>query len=304
MNPLISVILCTYNGADFLKEQIDSLLNQTWKPFEIIISDDGSTDDTRSILQSYKDHPSIQFFFQEKNLGPIKNVEFALGKTKGDLIAFSDQDDIWKPEKLETLYRSIDNSLLIYSDSELVNEKGESLNKKLSDLRNMYTGTDSKGFVFSNVVWGHAMMIYRQLLQYALPIPENIPHDIWLAYAATTHGGIQYLDKVLTLYRQHSKTHTITIAAPATTRSHEKRYRDFEKQLNWINIMKDYATEEEHSFYEELYRLYKEKENGKYCLKLFSFLLRHQKELFRYKRKSFISNLIEISKLSRGERRD
>ena len=197
MNPLISVVLCTYNGADFLKEQMDSLLTQTWKPIEIIVSDDGSTDNTRDILLSYKHHTQIQLFFQDKNLGPIKNVEFALRNTIGDFIAFADQDDIWKSEKVETLYKSMDQSLLVYSDSELVNEKGETLNKKLSDLRHMYTGTDSKGFVFSNVVWGHAMMIKRDLLQYALPIPENIPHDIWLAYIATAHGGIQYLDKVL-----------------------------------------------------------------------------------------------------------
>jgi Glycosyltransferases involved in cell wall biogenesis len=301
MNPLISVVLCSYNGADFLKEQIDSLLNQSWKPLEIIISDDGSTDQTRDILLSYKNHPNIQLFFQDKNLGPIKNVEFALGKTKGDFIAFSDQDDIWKPEKVESLFGSMNQSLLVYSDSELVNEKGEPLNKKLSDLRHMYSGSDSKGFVFSNVVWGHAMMIKRELLQYALPIPENIPHDIWFAYAATVHGGIFYLDKVLTEYRQHSKTHTITLATATPTRSRKKRYQDFEKQLHWIQVMKDHAAKNELIFYDELYQLYEKKQNGKYNLKLFSFLLKHHKELFRFKRKSFTSNLIEITKLSRGE---
>ena len=301
MNPLISVVLCTYNGADFLQEQIDSIINQTWKPIEIIISDDGSTDQTKEIILSYKDHPQIQIFFQEKNLGPIKNVEFALRKTTGNFIAFSDQDDIWKPQKLETLYNAFDNSLLVYSDSELVNEKGETLNKRLSDLRYMYSGTDSKGFVFSNVVWGHAMMIKRELLQYALPIAENIPHDIWMAYVATVHGGINYIDKVLTFYRQHSKTHTITIAVPAKTRSYQKRYKDFERQLNWIYQMKEHAGENERKFYEELYHLYKEKEKGNFNWKLFSFLLNHQKALFRFKRKSFTSNLIEMIKLSRGE---
>ena len=112
MNPLISVVMCTFNGSEFLKEQIDSLLNQTWKPIEIIISDDGSTDQTRSILLTYKDHPDIQLFFQQQNLGPIKNVEFALGKTTGNFIAFSDQDDIWKPEKIESLYKTLNQSLL------------------------------------------------------------------------------------------------------------------------------------------------------------------------------------------------
>ena len=301
MNPLISVVLCTFNGADFLKEQIDSILSQTWKPIEIIISDDGSTDQTRSLLGSYKNHPDIQLFFQDRNLGPIKNVEFALEKTTGNYIVFSDQDDIWKPEKIESLYKSLGNSLLVYSDSELVNENGETMNKKLSDLRHMYSGTNSKGFVFSNVVWGHAMMIQRKLLEYALPIPQNIPHDIWLGYIATVRGGITYLDKVLTNYRQHSKTHTITIAVPTKTRSNEKRFKDFERQLYWIKVMKEYAGDNERNFYEELSALYKEKQNGRFNWKLFSFLLKHHKELFKFKRKSFTSNLIEIAKLSRGE---
>lgn len=303
MNPLISVVLCIYNGEDFLKEQIESILNQSWDTIELIISDDQSSDNTRNILQSYSTHPSIRLFFQDKNLGPVKNVEFALKQAKGDLIAFSDQDDIWKPEKLETLFSAIENRLLVYSDSELVDEKGNSLNKKLSDLRNMYSGTDSKGFVFSNVVWGHAMMIRRNLLQYALPIPVTIPHDIWLAYIATVKGGITYLDKVLTFYRQHSKTHTITLAVPATTRTLDKRYKDFEKQLNWLGVMKNHAQENEKQFYEHLHLLYKEKEKGKFSWKLFSFLINHHRELFRFKRKSFASNLVEIIKLSRGERR-
>src|SRR5947209_4830727 len=127
MNPLISVVLCTYNGGDFLKEQIDSILNQTWDAFELIISDDHSSDNTKNILQTYNAHPSVRLFFQDKNLGPIKNVEFSLRQTKGDFIAFSDQDDIWKPEKLETLFSNIGDRLLVYSDSELVNEKGEAL---------------------------------------------------------------------------------------------------------------------------------------------------------------------------------
>jgi glycosyltransferase involved in cell wall biosynthesis len=304
MNTLISVVLCTYNGEDYLKEQIDSILNQTWNAFELIISDDHSSDNTRSILQTYSAHPSVRLFFQDTNLGPIKNVEFSLRQTKGDFIAFSDQDDIWKPEKLETLFSNIGDRLLVYSNSELVNEKGDALNKNLSDLRNMYSGTDSKGFVFSNVAWGHAMMIRKNLLQYALPIPENIPHDIWLAYIATVNGGIGYIDKVLTAYRQHSKTHTITLAVPATTRTRNKRYQDFERQLNWIEVMKNHAQENEKRFYEDLYQLYKEKQNGKFSWNLFAFLLKHHRQLFRFKRKSFSSNLVEIIKLSRGERND
>ncbi|HEU0065064.1 MAG TPA: glycosyltransferase family 2 protein, partial [Flavisolibacter sp.] len=276
MNPLISIVLSTYNGEDFLKEQLQSLLKQSWTNLEIIVSDDHSTDNTTDILNEFNNHPSIRLFLQKENLGPIKNVEFAVRQATGSYIAFCDQDDIWKPGKIEQLHKSIGNYLLVYSDSELINEKGTLLGKKLSELRNMYTGTNSKGFVFSNVVWGHAMMINRKLLQLALPIPEMIPHDIWLAYVATVNGGIKYHDEVLTLYRQHSKTHTITMAVPATTRAQSKRYEDFKKQLQWIEIMKEHAQESEKEFYSKLYALFKQNQNGKYNYALFQFLLANQ----------------------------
>src|ERR1700712_5400324 len=109
MNPLISIVLCTYNGEDFLKEQLQSLLNQSWTNLEIIVSDDHSTDKTIDILNEYNNHPSFRLFMQKENLGPIKNVEFALRQATGPYIAFCDQDDIWKPGKIEQLYKSIGN---------------------------------------------------------------------------------------------------------------------------------------------------------------------------------------------------
>src|SRR6478609_835146 len=140
MHPLISIVLCSYNGAKFIDEQIQSLLQQTYPNLEIIISDDASTDGTQAILKKYKTHPAFKIFLQQTNLGPIKNVAFALQQAIGSFIAFCDQDDIWLPQKIETLHAQIGDDLLVYCDSELVDEHGQSLHKKISDVRNMYTG--------------------------------------------------------------------------------------------------------------------------------------------------------------------
>ncbi len=294
-------MLCTYNGERFLQAQIDSLLQQSWKNIEIIISDDDSEDGTRNILQGYQSDPRFHIRYQPKNIGAIHNFEYATQQAKGEYIVFCDQDDIWLPEKIEKLYRAIGDRWLVYSDSILIDEDGLSLQKNLSQLRKMCSGNDTRGFIFSNVVWGHAMMIKKDLLPHVLPIPKNVPHDIWFAAKATALTGIQYLDEPLTLYRQHAETVTTTIAQKANTRPHKKRYADFEEKLNWINVLKHNCREDEKEFYEKLYDLFSLKANGRFVSPLFFFLLQNQDIIFRFTNKNLFSRIIEIRKLSRGE---
>lgn len=301
-HPLISIVLCTYNGEAFLKEQLNSLLAQTWPALEIIVSDDCSTDGTKDILRQYESNPLLHIFFQPNNLGPVKNFGFAASQAQGAYIAFCDQDDIWLPGKIEKLYAAISNAPLVYADSELVDEQGNSLNKKISDLRCMYSGDDSRGFVFSNVVWGHAMMVTAALLQQSLPVPDKTPHDIWLAVKAVTNGGIKYLDEVLVKYRQHSKTVTTTIAHNTVQRSVSKRYADYLEKLHWMELILANERESYKSFYTELINLYGQKSNGAYVWPLFFFLLKHRKAMFSFSQKSAVSQFIEITKQARGEK--
>jgi glycosyltransferase involved in cell wall biosynthesis len=301
--PLISIVLCTYNGEQYLEEQMNSLLAQTYYPFEVVVSDDCSTDGTKSLLERYRNDPRVKIVLQEKNLGPVKNFEFASGLAKGDFLAFSDQDDIWLPEKLEKLYAAIGDRWLVYSDSELINEAGVKLGKKLSDLRNMYSGDDTRGFIFSNVVWGHAMFINRKLLQYVLPIPENIPHDIWMAFKAATLTGIKYLDEPLTLYRQHSQTVTKTITEKAGTRTLSRRFIDYEEKLNWIQVMQTNERQVYQPFYKRLAELYALKQEGKFVWPLFLFLLKHRAAIFKFRNKGAFSQVLELRKQARGERK-
>jgi glycosyltransferase involved in cell wall biosynthesis len=300
---LVSIILCTYNGERFLQAQLDSLLQQSWQNLEIIISDDASSDDTRNLLATYAGDKRFRIFLQPENLGPVANFEFAIRQAKGEWLAFCDQDDIWLPEKIERMMAERNNYWLVYSDSILVDENGNSLRKKLSDLRMMYSGADTRGFVFSNTVWGHAMLVSRELIPHVLPIPPGIPHDIWLAMKATIYTGILYIDEALTLYRQHSHTVTTTIAQKAVTRARDKRYNDFETKLNWIGLIRDAEHGNRRDFYSKLYDLFCRKANGNFVWPLFFFLLRYQSLLFRFTRKPMISRIIEIRKISRGERK-
>src|SRR5688500_10348209 len=94
--PLVSIALCVYNGEKFLREQLDSLVNQSYPNIEIIASDDRSTDASLLILQEYADrYPYFKFGQNEQNLGYVKNFEKVISLCSGDLIALSDQDDIW-----------------------------------------------------------------------------------------------------------------------------------------------------------------------------------------------------------------
>lgn len=302
--PLISIVACTYNGEKFLREQIESLLKQTYPNLEIIISDDGSTDKTREILSEYKDCPKLKLIFREKNLGFIKNFEATSLLAKGDYISFCDQDDIWLPNKIESLFSSIGHHSMIFSNSELIDENGNSLNKTLTDFRYMQDEHDSRCFAFMNVVPGHTMMIRKEVLKHSIPFPETQYHDWWMAVQATNLHGITYKNEVLTLYRQHSGTTTKTIIEKKNigSRTFSKRYLDFLRQSEKLADFVNNPIEKNKVFFKRLYHLYLLKKEGKYVWPLFWFLLKHSKTLFKFAKKSFTSKLILIRKMARGEK--
>lgn len=100
MEKQIDVLLATYNGEKYVKEQIESILNQTYRNIRIIISDDCSTDNTVKILEEYKEKDKrIELYTQKENLGVVKNIEFLLKKVENELYMLSDQDDVWLPKK-------------------------------------------------------------------------------------------------------------------------------------------------------------------------------------------------------------
>lgn len=299
MKPLISIVLCTYNGEKYIDEQVASLLAQTYQHLEIIICDDASTDNSPGLLAKYSNDSRVKIFSNPSNKGLTASVQFSLQQTTGAFIALCDQDDIWKLNKLELMMNAMSDDILIYSDSELVDEQGNDLQKKLSELRNMHTGNNTLGFAFNNCVWGHAVLFSRSLLQHILPIPFNVPHDSWIGFVAAAEKRIVFLNTALTLYRQHNNSVTITLPKKYISSNFLKQ-QDYLKRLDWLNALSLYDADPYKKEYQQLYCLFKRKQEGNFVFPLFSFLIKHRKLLFAFSKKSKLSQLNEIRKFSRG----
>jgi glycosyltransferase involved in cell wall biosynthesis len=278
---------------------------QSYSNIEIIIVDDASTDGTWSIVNAYSHHPFIHIYFNDVNIGFAKNFEYAATLAKGEFLAFCDQDDIWMHDKIEKLLNTIGGHSLVYSDSKLIDDNGNYLNKKLSDYRKFQDIYDSRYFVFLNAVSGHTMIARRELLQYALPIPDGRYHDWWFAIQAANLNGIKYLDEVLTLYRQHDATITTTIITKKIgSRSYLRRYADFLRDMEWIKTVRDGVIEKNVIFFDKFYSLYQLKMNKRFCWRLFFFMLTNRGVIFKFSNKKYLSQLFEIRKFARGEQKE
>lgn len=215
--PLISIPLCTYNGARYLSAQLDSLFAQTYPAVEIVAVDDGSTDATVTILNDYAQrHPRMRVEINPVNLGFRRNFELALAQCRGDFIAPCDQDDVWLSEKLDLLYKAMGGCAMSYCDSALIDADGKLLGKAMSDIWVMKDLDDPMAFVMENSVSGHAMLFRRELLARALPMPEGFFHDWWLAAVAAANGGAVFSPHALVRYRQHSANVTDVLRARKT----------------------------------------------------------------------------------------
>ncbi len=200
---LVSIALCTYNGEKYLKEQLDSLLLQTYSPIEIIIVDDHSTDGTVGLLERYRtENQNIKVLLNQQNIGFNKNFERAISYAKGDFIAICDQDDIWKTNKIERLIANIGTNQAVFSNSELIDSSGNPLGKKL--LEGFILQFDYYGILLENFVTGHTMMIHRTLVDKIFPIPEEGFYDWWIGFVAMYHNRLTYIDECLSKYRIHS----------------------------------------------------------------------------------------------------
>lgn len=206
--PLVSIVMATYNGAKFLEAQMDSLLAQTYPNIEIVAVDDCSKDNTFEILERYAaKHSHIRVFRNTSNLGYTRNFEKAVSLATGEYISFSDQDDIWKPEKTTLLMNAIGDHPMIYSDSQLVSEDLRPLWKH-SDLKNQTPFDSCLYFTTDNCVAGHSLIMKRAIAVAAMPYPTEAAYDLWLPFFATLHGEIQYINTAFVQWRQHNSNIT------------------------------------------------------------------------------------------------
>ncbi|MCM4150243.1 glycosyltransferase family 2 protein [Arenibacter sp. N53] len=199
----ISVCMATYNGERFLKEQIDSILHQISPDDELIISDDGSTDNTIEIISSYKDERIKLYHSTKGNL--IYNFENALKQASGDIIFLSDQDDIWFHDKVEKSVWHLQGNGLVFSNALMFHDT-EKVNGSL-----FFKNSKNKTGVLSNLLkvkyLGATLAFKSSILQKALPFPTKLPmHDVWIGLIAEITSSTYYIDEPLIYYRRHENT--------------------------------------------------------------------------------------------------
>lgn len=239
--PLISIGLCTYNGAAFLREQLNSLVNQSYAPLEIRIRDDQSTDDTVNIIHEFqRNYPFIHLIQNRERLGFQRNFEAVLQDCTGEYIAPCDQDDIWRTDKLAVLFPLLENHRLVYHDSELIDEKGDSLAFRMSDKFRLSSWNQQASFLLFNCVSGHAMLFHKSLLHSALPFPQTEYYDHWLAWVALETGTIGYTPEPLVKYRQHQDNQTDVIGMKVKLSGIERAKSRIARENRWLKTCKEF----------------------------------------------------------------
>ncbi len=230
-SPKLAILLSTYNGGEFLQEQLDSLFQQSYTNFVLVIRDDGSTDNTPEILQrNQAEHPDqvhvLSADHETSNLGASASfsylVDYVLNH-KSELglehayMFFCDQDDVWFEQKIAKEFQCMqqaearlggsDKPVLVHSDLRVVDE-----NKALiaeSFVRYQGLEVQRNGFcniAISNLVTGCTALINEALARRALPVPAPaIMHDWWMAMVATAFGELHFIDEALVHYRQHGR---------------------------------------------------------------------------------------------------
>lgn len=293
-NPLVSIALCTYNGEKYLREQIESIISQTYKNLEIIIVDDCSADKTFEIARGYMTRDArIKCFRNRENLGFNKNFEKALRLTIGAFISISDQDDIWEPQKIEVLLNGIKDNWLVFSNSVYINADGSATDRK---LLNHFSLQDRsyKALLLNNYITGHTTLFTREFLNYILPFPEVGFYDWWMGFIAFYHNRLVFVDEVLTQYREHPDAVTSNIKFSKG----RLRNRFFEMMYNQLAAFKTYPglKVEDGIYINKLNDAFKLKLTT-YSAPLFKIVLKDYDELF-----SLVKARKGISKLNFAHR--
>lgn len=236
MTKKISVVMCTYNGEEYLPEQLDSILGQTLPPYEIIVQDDGSTDGTLALLHAYAErHACIKVYSNEGPKGINSNFFSAMSRATGDFIAISDQDDVWLPEKLEVLSEGIGEKLMCVGRSQ------------------PFVDSDDKGHVTIHVdprkpncnvvrlcyasMPGHCMLFRRELLEHlpshleTRPVFTHTWYDVILGTVAAALDSIVLVDRFVVHWRRH-------VSAASYANYDTKRIRSANNALSmvWFGI--------------------------------------------------------------------
>ncbi|MDO4575844.1 MAG: glycosyltransferase family 2 protein [Planctomycetia bacterium] len=209
----LSIAMCTYNGERFLREQLESLSHQTRLPDEVVVGDDGSSDATLEILETWaRGVPfPVRITRNEKNLGFAKNFEATLSRCRGDILFPCDQDDVWEPEKIEKMAAVFEQEAaveVVYCGYQRIDQDG--------NPRRSHEPLDWRVPPQANIYWpklqqetpqgaGCLSAVRKTLLEKVFPLPPHWPHDMWIYVSAPVFGQMRTLDIPLIRYRRHEQ---------------------------------------------------------------------------------------------------
>jgi len=217
-NPTVDIVLATYNGERFLREQIQSILDQTYPFWRLIIRDDSSTDQTLNIINNYvAQHPDRIRLINDvtSNLGVCRNFAKLLEQSTADYTMLCDQDDVWMPTKIALTYEKMkalegkfgrEKPLLVFTDMKIVDDSLAVISESFwrDQAFNPDIGKSLSRFLVSNVATGCTVMVNRKLREFSLPFPQQaLMHDWWLGLISAALGKNDYVTEPTVLYRQH-----------------------------------------------------------------------------------------------------
>lgn len=239
----ISVALATFNGAAFVGEQIQSIIDQSRQPDELVICDDRSTDSTLEIVEHLARNSPFPFRVTQNSetLGSTRNFDQAVRHCSGDIVALSDQDDVWHPEKLASVEKAFSSNPalgLIFSDADVVDERLNPLGYSLLEGRRfgrrcqseLRAGKADDRLLAHSFVTGAAMAFRRDFATLILPFPTELPHyihDRWTAILIAAVSRIDVIDAKLIRYRQHGRQQIGSRRETIAGRAHDR----FQKRL-------------------------------------------------------------------------
>jgi glycosyltransferase involved in cell wall biosynthesis len=214
--PTISVAMCTYNSVRYVREQLDSFVNQTRPPDELVICDDASTDGTGDIVAAFaRTAPfEVRTLIQPRNVGGIANFEAAISLCNREVIFLSDADDVWLPRKIESMAKALHeapDAAGVLSDAAIVNAELRPLGRSVWERceltpalrKRMRTGNAFTPLLRSEIVQGCALAFRASHRSFLLPLATLWGHDSWIGVLLAAKGELLFVDEQLMLYREH-----------------------------------------------------------------------------------------------------
>lgn len=248
---MISIVMATYNGEKYIIQQLDSIKDQTRKPDEVIIVDDSSTDITPDLIQKYIIDEDLQdswvLYRNEKNIGWQRNFYKGTCLAKGDIIFFSDQDDVWLPDKIQIMVKAMEETQAgcIYGNYSFIDESGQKVSGAKTRKNAAIVKNGRRELFNTLVTMGCRMCISREIADLYINIKaESYAYDSQCGRIAFLYTSIYILESPVVLYRIHkNNTSGVEMSFEQGSSTRIKRLQEIKEDINWLKKIADYIKE-------------------------------------------------------------